>query len=181
MSTAAGRPRPPRDGVQSNTPHSVAHTRTLPYISGLWKSASLAYTRMYILALLLLLRRLCTFWCSILFSGRRSLVFLCCDTCIYRRFRRCPVVLRDIELSVSAQDLTCTAAREASFAAAASYSREKRAAACGVRQNVQTGIKRSENKITISCQSENTRKNRRTQNTPAGKSISLVLETPCSW
>ena len=56
---------------------------------------------MYILALLLLLRRLCTFWCSILFSGQRSFVFLCCDTRTYRRFRGCPVVF-DIELSVSA-------------------------------------------------------------------------------
>ena len=53
------------------------------------------------------------------------------------------------------QDSTCTAAREASSAAAAaSYSREQRAAACGVRHNVQTGIKWSGNKITISCQSE---------------------------
>ena len=56
---------------------------------------------MYSLALLLLLRRLCTFWCSILFSGQRSLVFLCCDTRMYRRFRGCPVVL-DIELSGNA-------------------------------------------------------------------------------
>ena len=52
------------------------------------------------------------------------------------------------------QDSTCTAAREASSAAAASYSREQRAAACGVRHNVQTSIKWSGNKITISCQSE---------------------------
>ena len=52
------------------------------------------------------------------------------------------------------QDSTCAAAREASSAAAASYSREQGAAACGVRHNVQTGIKWSGNKITISCQSE---------------------------
>ena len=52
------------------------------------------------------------------------------------------------------QDSTCTAAREASSAAAASYSREQRAAACGVRHNVQTGIKWSGNQITISCQAE---------------------------
>ena len=52
------------------------------------------------------------------------------------------------------QDSTCTAAREASSAAAASYSREQRAAACGVRDNVEIGIKWSGNKITISCQSE---------------------------
>ena len=51
----------------------------------------------------LLLRRRCTYWCSILvlFSGQRSFVFLCCDTRMYLRFRGCPVVL-DIELSVSA-------------------------------------------------------------------------------
>ena len=73
-----------------------------PYIPGLWKSASLVYTRMYILALLLLLlRRLCTFWCPILFSGQRSFVILCCDTRMYLWFRGGPVVL-DIELSVSA-------------------------------------------------------------------------------
>ena len=40
-------------------------------------------------------------WCSVLFSGQRSFVFLCRDTRMYRRFRGCPVVL-DIELSVSA-------------------------------------------------------------------------------
>ena len=51
--------------------------------------------------MLLLLRRLCTYWYSILFSGQRSFVFLCGDTRMYRRFRGCPVV-RDIELSVSA-------------------------------------------------------------------------------
>ena len=44
--------------------------------------------------------------------------------------------------------------RMPSSAAAASYSKEQRAAACGVRHNVQTGIKWSGNKITISCQSE---------------------------
>ena len=56
---------------------------------------------MYTLALLLLLRRLCTFWCYILFPGQRSFVFLWCDTRMYLRFRGYPVVL-DIELSVSA-------------------------------------------------------------------------------
>ena len=60
---------------------------------GFVESASLVCTRMYILALLLLLRRLCTFWFSILFSGQRSFVFLCCDTRMYLRFRGCPVVL----------------------------------------------------------------------------------------
>ena len=50
------------------------------------------------------------------------------------------------------QDSTCTAAREAS-SAAASYSRDQRASACGVRHNFQTGIHLSGNK-TILCQSE---------------------------
>ena len=72
---------------------------------GFVESASLVCTRMYILALLLLLRRLCTFWFSILFSGQRSFVFLCSDTRMYLRFRGCPVVL-DIELSVSAWYIT---------------------------------------------------------------------------
>ena len=67
---------------------------------GLWKLASFVFTRMYLLALLLLLRRLCTFWRSVLFSGRRSFFFLYCDTRMYRRFQGCQVVL-DIELSVS--------------------------------------------------------------------------------
>ena len=52
------------------------------------------------------------------------------------------------------RDSTCTAAREASSAAATSYSRERRAVACGVRHNVQTGIKWSGNKKKTSCQSE---------------------------
>ena len=50
------------------------------------------------------------------------------------------------------QDSTCTAACEACSAAAASSRREQIAAACGVRHNVQNGIKWSGNKIT--CQSE---------------------------
>ena len=57
---------------------------------------------MYILALLLLLCRLGTFWCSILFSGQHSVVLLCCDTRMYLRFQGCPVVL-DVELPVSAR------------------------------------------------------------------------------
>ena len=56
---------------------------------------------MYVLALLQLLRRLCTFWCSILSSGQRSFVLLCCDTRMCLQFRGCPVVL-DSELSMSA-------------------------------------------------------------------------------
>ena len=50
-------------------------------------------------------------------------------------------------------DSTSTDAREPS-SAAASYSREQRAAACGVRHNFQTDIKWSGNKITFLCQSE---------------------------
>ena len=51
------------------------------------------------------------------------------------------------------QDSTCTAAREAS-SAAASYNRKQRATACGVRHNFQTDIQWSGNKITILWQSE---------------------------
>ena len=51
------------------------------------------------------------------------------------------------------EDSTCTAAREAS-SAAASHSSEQRAAACGVRHNVQTDIQWSGNKMMILCQSE---------------------------
>ena len=135
-STAARRPRPPRDGVRRNTSHASAHNRTLsPYIPGLWKSASLVYTRMYILALLLLLRRLCTFWCSILFSGQRSFVFLCCDTRMYLRFRGCPVVL-DIELSVSAwyhkTRRALLRARRLLLLLLTAEIRERRRAVCGV-------------------------------------------------
>ena len=68
-------------------------------MSGVLKSASLVYTRMYILELVLL-RRLRTFGCSIRFSSGRGSAFLC-DTRTYLRFRGCPVVL-NIELSVSA-------------------------------------------------------------------------------
>ena len=78
------------------------------------------------------------------------------------------------------QDSTCTtAAREASSAAAASYSIEQRAAACGVRRNVETGIKWSGKKITISCQSEH-QKNSPHPNHSLEKAF-LVLEIPCSW
>ena len=61
----------------------------------------------------------------------------------------------DIELSVSAwyHKTRRVLLREAS-SAAASYSREQRAAACGVRHNFQTDIKWSGNKITFLCQSE---------------------------
>ena len=51
------------------------------------------------------------------------------------------------------QDSACTAAREAS-SAVASYSRDQRAAACGVRHKFQTDPHLSGNKITILCLSE---------------------------
>ena len=38
--TSAQRPRPPRDGARKTTSHALAHARPLPYIPGLWKSAS---------------------------------------------------------------------------------------------------------------------------------------------
>ena len=64
------------------------------------------YINMYILALMLL-RRLCTFWC--LFCGQRSFVFFCGDTRMYLRFRGCQVVL-DVKLSVRARlDVYCCA------------------------------------------------------------------------
>ena len=39
-SHAARRARPPPNGVLLNTSHALAHTFTIPYISGLWKLAS---------------------------------------------------------------------------------------------------------------------------------------------
>ena len=93
---------------------------------------------MYMLALLLL-RRLCTFWCSILFSGQRSFVFLSCDTRMYLRFRGCAVVL-DIELSVSAwyQKIRRAVLRARCLVLLlllAADSRERRCVVCGVRHN----------------------------------------------
>ena len=37
--TSAQRPRPPQDGARRKTSHTLAHTRPLPQIPGLWKSA----------------------------------------------------------------------------------------------------------------------------------------------
>ena len=114
---------------------------------------------MYILALLLLLRRLCTFWCSIPFSGQRSFVFLCRDTrSMYRRFRGYPVVI-DIELSMSAwyhktRRVLLRARRLVLLLLLTAESEERRLAVYLVRHNVQTGIRWSGNKKTISCQSE---------------------------
>ena len=91
---------------------------------------------MYILALLLLLRRLSTFWCSIQFSGQRSLVVLCCDTHMYLRFRGCPVVL-DIEHSVSAwyhktRRVLLRAMRLLLLLLLAAESKERWLAVCGI-------------------------------------------------
>ena len=90
---------------------------------------------MYILTLPLLLRRLFTFWCSILFSGQRSFVFLCCDTRMYRRFRGCPVVL-DIELSVSAwyhkTRRVLLRVRRLLLLLLTAESKERRLAVCGI-------------------------------------------------
>ena len=66
---------------------------------------------------------------------------------------RCCLALKFCELMVS-ECSTCTAAREASSATAASCSREQRAAVCDVRRNVQKYIPWSGNKITILCQAE---------------------------
>ena len=113
---------------------------------------------MYILALLLLLlRRLCTFWCFILFSGQRSFVFLCCDTRMYLRFRGCPVVL-DIELSVSAwyhktRRVLLRARRLLLLLLLlTAESKERRLAVCGI--SFKLASNGAETKITISCQSE---------------------------
>ena len=90
----------------------------------------------FVLALLLLLRRLCTFWCSILFSGQRSFGFLCGDTRIYLRFRGCSVVL-DIELFVSAwyhktRRVLLRARRLLLLLPLTAKSKERRLAVCGI-------------------------------------------------
>ena len=74
---------------------------------------------------------------------------------MYLRFRGCPVVL-DIELSVSAwyQKTRRALLRVRSSAAAASCSRQRRGAVCGVRHNVQNIMQWSGNKRMILCQSE---------------------------
>ena len=66
--------------------------------------------------------------------------------------------------SPSPRDLSTS--RMPSSAAAASYSREQRAAACGVRHNIQTGLKWSGNKKRFRAD-QNTRKFRPTQIVPA--------------
>ena len=112
-------------------------------------------TRMYMLALLLL-RRLCTFWCSILISGQRSFVVLCCDTRMYLRFRGCPVVL-DIELSVSAwyhktRRVLLRARRLLLLLLLTGESKERRLAVCGI--TFKLASNGAEHKVTISRQSE---------------------------
>ena len=88
-----------------------------------------------LLLLLLLLHHLCTFWCSILLSGQRSFVILCCDTRMYLRFRGCPVVL-DIELPVSAwyhkTRRALLRARRLLLLLITAESRERRLAVCGI-------------------------------------------------
>ena len=91
---------------------------------------------MYILAQLLPLRRLCTCWCSILFSGQRSFVILCCDTRMYVRLWGCPVVL-DIELFVSAwyhktRRVLLRARRLLLLLLLSAESKERRLAVCGI-------------------------------------------------
>ena len=112
-------------------------------------------------------------WCCSI-SRQRNLFLYCCD--MYLRFRGCPVVL-DIELSVSAwyqkKYSTCTAAREAYSAAAASCSRGG-GGWCGVRHNFQTYM---QNKITFLCQSEHATSHC-IRNTPTLKSIFLTWKLP---
>ena len=124
---------------------------------------------MNILALLLLLlRRLCTFWCSILFSGQRSVAVLCCDTRMYLRFRGCPVVL-DIELSVRAwyhkTRLVLLRARcLLLLLLLTAESKERRLAVCGITFKPASNGEETKQRVRAN---QNIRKFRRTQNTPA--------------
>ena len=70
------------------------------------------------------------------------------------------------------QDSTCTAAREASSAAAASCSREQKAAVCGKTFKITCKTKRR------FWANQSTQKSRRIQNTPTSKSKFLLMETP---
>ena len=82
----------------------------------------------------------------------------------------------DIEVSVRAwyqkKNSTCTAAREAYSAAAASCSRYGRCAVCGITFKFTCKTKER------FCANQNTQKSRRIQNTPTSKSIFLKMETP---
>ena len=98
-------------------------------------------------------------WCSILFSGQRSFVFLCCDTRMYFRFRGCPVVV-GIELSVSAwyhktRRVLLRAIRLLLLLFLTVESKERRLAVCGI---TFLPASNSGNKRTISCQSEHQKK-----------------------
>ena len=86
-------PQPPGDREKLET----ARDETRPFVhrSRVCGNQPRLYT--YVPKLLLLLRRLYSFWCST--SRPRSFCFRYCD--MYLRFRGCPIVL-DIELSVSA-------------------------------------------------------------------------------
>ena len=123
---------------------------------------------MYTLALLLLLRRLCTFWCSILFSGQRSFVFLRCDTRMYLRFRGCLVVI-DIELSLSAwyhktRRVLLRASRLVLLLLLTAESKERRLAVCGITFKPASNGAETKQRFRAN---QNTRKFHRTQNTPA--------------
>ena len=72
----------------------------------------------------------------------------------------------------------CTAAREVSSDAAASGSRQQRAAVCGVRHNFQNYMHYGAETKERSCANQNTKESRRIQNTPTSKSIFLFVETP---
>ena len=122
---------------------------------------------MYILALLLL-GRLCTFWCSILFSGQRSFVILCCDTRMYLWFRGGPVVL-DIELSVSAwyrktRRVLLRARRLLLLLLVTAESEERWLAVYGITFKPASNGAETKKRLRAN---QNTRIIRRTQNTPA--------------
>ena len=113
----------------------------------------------------LLLRRLCTLWCSVLFSGERSFDFFCCDTRIYGRYRGCPVVL-DIELSVSEwyhkTRRELLHARRLPLLLLTAEGKQQRLAVCGI--TFKPASNGAETKSQFRA-NQNTKKNRRTQNT----------------
>ena len=100
-------------------------------------------------------------------SGQRSFVFLCCDTQMYRRFRGCPVVLY-IELFLSAwyhktQHALLRARRLLLLLLLAAESKERRLAVCGITFKPASNGAETEQRFRAN---QNTRKIRRTQNTP---------------
>ena len=77
------------------------------------------------------------------------------------------------------ENATCTDAREVSpAAAAASFSRQQRAAVCGVRHNFRNFMQWSGNKRTILCQSEHERIPPHPKHTHIKKHFKK-METPC--